>query len=74
MTAFDPSTYSEDVLRVARTAMAINGSGRDVDEEVLITDLMADYGWSRDEAEDHIEYAEYVGAIWFGRPAGTLLS
>jgi hypothetical protein len=33
---------------------------------------MADYGWSEDEAEESIEYAEYMGAMVEGPAPGEM--
>lgn len=59
--------WSDSVMRVLATCLALEDGGLDVDPNDTIDALMEHYGLSEEEAEE-------VGAIWFGKPKGTLLS
>jgi hypothetical protein len=60
---FHPKHWPEETWKIVRTATALSSDGKSCDCVELIDAIMADYGWSEEEAEDHIDYAEYLGAI-----------
>lgn len=66
--------YSENTMRILHTMIAIHESGKMIDVDDMIDDLMDDYGWTEQEADDALTEAEQCGAIFFGRPIGGMLS